>query len=62
MKYSVLFAALLTVILSGCGKVDRLVASATGTAESCVDGVTYIQFTSGVTVKYRPDGSVATCS
>lgn len=62
MKYSILLAALLAITLSGCGKFDRVAASVTGSAESCVDGVAYLQFTSGVTVKYRPDGSVATCS
>lgn len=55
--------AIVAVILSlaGCGKVDRSIASLTGFARSCVDGVLYYQFTSGVTVAYSPDGKVRTC-
>ena len=62
MKYSVILAGLLAIFLVSCGKVERMVASTTGYSEMCVDGVKYIQFTSGSSVKYRPDGSVATCS
>lgn len=51
----------LLLILAGCGSVDRSIAKLTGSAETCIDGVRYIQFTSGVTVKYTPDGKVATC-
>ena len=50
------------LLLAGCGRLDRNIAGWTGKgAETCVDGVVYLQFTSGVTVKYRPDGTVATC-
>jgi len=49
------------MMLVGCGKVGRIEAALTGWSESCVDGVTYLQFTSGVTVKYNRDGTVATC-
>ena len=52
----------LVLLVAGCGRVDRSIAGWTGKgAETCVDGVLYLQFTSGVTVKYRPDGTVATC-
>lgn len=47
--------------ISACGKFDRFSASITGNSETCVDGVKYIQFSSGVSVKYKPDGSIATC-
>ena len=55
--------ALLVVALtlSGCGKFDRGVAKWTGSAEVCVDGVRYLQFTSGASVKYNRDGTIATC-
>jgi hypothetical protein len=47
--------------LTGCGKFDRGVAKITGSAQVCVDGVLYLQFTSGASVKYNRDGTVATC-
>jgi hypothetical protein len=31
------------------------------TLETCIDGVKYLQFLSGATVKYMPDGRIATC-
>lgn len=61
MKQMILVMACL-VTLSGCGAVERSAATFTGGGhESCVDGVVYLQFTSGVTVKYKPDGTIATC-
>jgi len=57
-KILILVAAL---SLAGCGALDRSVAAWTGKAESCIDGVKYLQFASGVTVKYNPNGTVATC-
>lgn len=57
-----LFVILVAVGLAGCGAVERSAATFTGGGhESCVDGVIYLQFTSGVTVKYNTDGTVATC-
>jgi hypothetical protein len=51
-----------TVMLSGCGAIDRFVAKVTGDgSETCHDGVIYLQFTSGVSVKYNQDGSISTC-
>ena len=58
----VMMVAVACVILAGCGGVGQLEASLTGYSESCVDGVAYLQFASGVTVKYNPDGTVATCN
>ncbi len=52
-------AVLLSV--SGCGNFDRHVANITGSSESCIDGVRYIQFPSGASVKYTRDGRIATC-
>lgn len=51
----------LIFILSACGGWDRTVANVTGYSTRCIDDVKYIQFTSGVTVKYRKDGMVETC-
>lgn len=54
-------AFLMIVGLSGCGGVDRSIANITGYAKSCVDGVQYLQFVSGVTVQYNQSGQVVTC-
>ncbi|MGV3665419.1 MAG: hypothetical protein ACO1NV_04760 [Leptospira bouyouniensis] len=50
-----------TLFLLGCGTISRGCAKYFGYDEVCVDGVKYIQFTSGASVKYNPDGSIATC-
>lgn len=55
-------ASALALALTGCGAVDRGIAKFTGSSEMCVDGVKYIQFTSGATVKYNTDGSIALCT
>ena len=47
-------------LLTACGAWDRGVAQMTGSAISCIDGVQYLQFASGVTVKYKQDGTVST--
>lgn len=54
--------AVACIVLAGCGGVGHLEASLTGYSESCVDGVAYLQFASGVTVKYNRDGTVVTCN
>ena len=51
----------LTLLLTGCGAWDRTVAQVAGVAESCHDGVVYLQFASGVTVKYNQNGGVVAC-
>ena len=56
-----MLAVAAVAILSGCGYVDRVAASATGHSTMCVEGVKYIQFTSGASVAYNKDGSVKTC-
>lgn len=49
-------------LMAGCGQIDRNLATWIGTpAEICVDGVLYLQFTSGASVKYDQAGNVATC-
>lgn len=60
MKYTILM--LLIGLLGGCGSIDRSIAKFTGKgSETCQDGVIYLQFTSGVSVKYNKNGSIATC-
>lgn len=55
--------ALMTIALSACGKAQQLEAHWTGdAAETCHAGVVYLQFTSGASVKYLPDGKIATCT
>lgn len=59
MKIIVISA--IALLLTACGQADRIGAAITGSAVSCIGGVEYIQFTSGATVKYKQDGSIATC-
>lgn len=58
-----LLVVLIAVLaLSACGKIDRSISAWTGGGtETCHDGVIYLQFTSGATVKYTPEGKIATC-
>lgn len=61
MKNIVLLSTV-AVLMSGCGWFDRQVATAFGgAAKTCVDGVLYLQFTSGASVAYNRDGSVRSC-
>lgn len=49
-------------LITGCGWFERKVtANITGHAVSCVDGVAYLQFASGVTVQYDRSGRIKTC-
>jgi hypothetical protein len=59
MKKLLIVLAALT--LTACGKMNHAEAVWTGNSTSCVDGVQYIQFPSGVTVKYTRDGKIAGC-
>lgn len=63
MKREMIFIMMIATIflIGSCGKVDRLKASYTGHSKICIDNVEYIQFTSGATVAYTPDGKVKTC-
>lgn len=57
-----ILGALTTVLFNGCGYVDRGLSYVTGSgSETCQDGVMYLQFSSGATVKYEQNGSIATC-
>lgn len=49
--------------LTSCGWLDRNIASFTGSAsKTCVDGVTYLQFTSGATVQLDRTGKPVSCN
>ena len=60
MKYVILLV--MVTLLSGCGQFDRVKAKVTGNASKvCVDGVSYLQFTSGATVQVDPNGKPVAC-
>lgn len=44
------------------GTFKKRMADFTGYSEFCIDGVKYIQFASGASVKYRADGKVDLCN
>lgn len=56
-----LFVLPAIIALAGCGSMERATAKWTGYSEICVDGVTYIQFTSGATVKVDREGKPVAC-
>ena len=51
----------LAVMLSACGAVDRQVATLTGYSKVCVDGIVYLQFTSGSAVQVDAMGKPVVC-
>lgn len=59
MKKLLAIAAI--VSLTACGAADRMGASITGFAKSCVDGVTYLQFASGAAVQVDQNGKPVAC-
>lgn len=52
----------ISITLAGCGWWSRVDATVTGIAKTCVDGVVYLQFASGSSVAYTPDGKIKTCN
>jgi hypothetical protein len=62
MKKFTVLVCVIAGLLSGCGKIDRVTSSFTGKpSEVCVDGVSYLQFTSGATVKLDINGKPVPC-
>ena len=65
MKYALAILVFGTLIalaaFLGSGYLKRQVALYTGYSTICVDGVRYIQFTSGASVKYNTDGTIVRC-
>lgn len=56
-------AILAVILFSGCGAADRFAAGVTGSAaKTCIDGVTYLQFTSGATVQVDRAGKPVACN
>lgn len=56
-----IFLVLGCCLLFGCGAVQRGCAYMTGHDKICIEGVSYLQFPSGVTVQYNKDGKVVSC-
>lgn len=50
------------LLLTSCGGGARGAAWLTGWSKVCVEGVSYLQFPSGVTVQYDRAGKVVSCS
>lgn len=60
MKLALLF--LVGFAMAGCGVTDRACSGVTGDpSEACWDGVVYLQFTSGATVKVDASGKPVAC-
>jgi hypothetical protein len=60
--HRVYFIVLISTLMSGCGWFERkFTANITGHAVTCVEGVAYLQFPSGVTVQYDRNGRIKTC-
>lgn len=60
VKFLIVLTAV-AIMLSGCGQVNKHVAKLTGWSEVCIDGVPYLQFASGASVKFDKDGTIADC-
>lgn len=57
-----IFVMVVSFCVTGCGAFDRAKSKVTGKpTEVCVDGVTYLQFTSGVAVKVDLSGKPVAC-
>jgi len=58
----IILIALSALALTGCGWFDRyVVANTVGYSKICIEGVTYLQFPSGVTPQLNIDGRPVTC-
>jgi len=59
----IVLIGLAVLALTGCGWFDRkIVANVTGYSKICVEGVTYLQFPSGVTPQLSVEGRPVTCN
>lgn len=59
MKQAIIIVALIS--LTGCGSASRMGANISGTSKSCIGGVTYLQFPSGVAVQVDRTGKPVAC-
>lgn len=62
MKKITILVLVLSGILTGCGRTDLIGANLSGYSQICVNGVSYLQFSSGASVEYTPEGKVKTCT
>lgn len=60
MKYIIF--GVLCISLLGCGKLSRIEATLAGYSIECIEGIRYIQFTSGATPKYNREGKIEVCN
>jgi hypothetical protein len=51
----------LAATAAGCGSANKQLAGLTGFTRICIDGVAYLQFSSGASVEYTPAGKIKTC-
>jgi hypothetical protein len=49
------------ILLTGCGAFSKTMAYLTDYSRYCINGVSYLQFTSGATVEYTKEGNIKTC-
>lgn len=57
-----IFAVLtLALSLTACGQVDRMNAQLTGYSKVCVEGISYLQFSSGAAVQVNAYGLPVRC-
>jgi hypothetical protein len=58
----IILIAAMSVTLAGCGWYEqKVVANITGYSKVCVEGVTYLQFSSGVTPQVNLEGRPVSC-
>jgi uncharacterized protein YceK len=58
----IIVLSLIVILISGCGQIDRNISTLTGKpSEICIDGVVYLQFTSGATLKVNQEGQPVKC-
>lgn len=60
-KMKVCMFIMFVLLVTSCGYFSRFVGAITGTSRICVEGVSYLQFTSGASVEYTTEGKIQTC-
>jgi len=61
-KTKLVLIGLAALALTGCGWYERkVVANITGYSKTCVEGVTYLQFSSGATPQVNLEGLPVAC-
>lgn len=57
----ILCLSIAAITLCSCGVAEKFTDGIAGSSYVCVNGVQYIQFTSGASVAYNRDGTIRTC-